>query len=73
IVSGSGQVPLLPPFKPAFVWPSMEPLEGEEGSTTSNTPDETPMNSSFYATSGWSLDGESRESYVRYCDIKTKV
>ncbi|KAI3992077.1 hypothetical protein MKX01_014968 [Papaver californicum] len=73
IVSGSGQVPLLPSFKPAFVWPSMEPFGGEEHSTASNTPDETPMNSSFYGTSGWSLDGESRESYVRYSDITTKV
>ncbi|RZC54786.1 hypothetical protein C5167_013635 [Papaver somniferum] len=73
IVSGSGQVPLLPPFKPAFVWPSMEPLDGDERRSTTSTPDETPMNSSFYGTSGWSLDGESRESYVRYSDITTKV
>ncbi|MCL7026273.1 hypothetical protein MKW94_028068, partial [Papaver nudicaule] len=72
IVSGSGQVPLLPPFKPAFVWPSGEPLDGEEQSTASNTPDETPMNSSFYGSSGWSLNGESRESYVRYSDITTR-
>ncbi|OVA01052.1 Protein kinase domain [Macleaya cordata] len=70
IVSGSAPVPFVPPFKPAFVWPSMEPTE--ESSMT-NTPDETPMNSSFYGSSGWSVQCESRESYKRYSDESSSV
>ncbi|KAK3003126.1 hypothetical protein RJ639_019124 [Escallonia herrerae] len=50
IISGSVPVPHVPPFKPAFVWPSMMPM-GDITDTTS-------------LGSGWSPQYLSRESYV---------
>ncbi|KAK3034169.1 hypothetical protein RJ639_034309 [Escallonia herrerae] len=54
IISGSVPVPHVPPFKPAFVWPSMMPM-GDITDTTSIT---TSLGS------GWSPQYLSRESYV---------
>ncbi|XP_074308674.1 putative L-type lectin-domain containing receptor kinase S.5 [Silene latifolia] len=50
ILSGSIPAPSVPPFKPAFVWPSMGPM----GDTMSDfSPDTTPIASSQYDLSGW--------------------
>ncbi|KAL3723579.1 hypothetical protein ACJRO7_035713 [Eucalyptus globulus] len=43
ILSGTVDVPHVPPFKPAFVWPSVSP-QTEDGDTT----DVTPMTSSLF-------------------------
>ncbi|KAH9610913.1 hypothetical protein KSS87_006589 [Heliosperma pusillum] len=59
ILSGSTPAPVVPPFKPAFVWPSMGPM----GDTTSEfSPDTTPMASSQYDRSGWTPPSVSPRS-----------
>ncbi|KAI3409611.1 Non-specific serine/threonine protein kinase [Psidium guajava] len=60
ILSGSVDVPRVPPFKPAFVWPSASPLT-EIGDTT----DVTPMASSQFG-SGWTPRYVSKESDAGY-------
>ncbi|KAF6160922.1 hypothetical protein GIB67_025457 [Kingdonia uniflora] len=60
IISGSVPPPYIPPFKPAFVWPVMEPT-GDSSMT--NTHDTTPMSSSYY--------GVSQESNTGYSDLYT--
>ncbi|XP_030465664.2 probable L-type lectin-domain containing receptor kinase S.5 [Syzygium oleosum] len=61
ILSGSVDVPRVPPFKPAFVWPSASPLT-EDGDTT----DVTPMTSSSRFGSGWTPRYTSKESDTGY-------
>ncbi|KAF8029213.1 hypothetical protein BT93_E1776 [Corymbia citriodora subsp. variegata] len=61
ILSGSVDVPRVPPFKPAFVWPSVSLLT-EDGDTT----DVTPMTSSSRFGSGWTPRFVSKESDSRY-------
>ncbi|XP_010030829.2 probable L-type lectin-domain containing receptor kinase S.5, partial [Eucalyptus grandis] len=51
ILSGSVQVPRVPPFRPAFVWPSAG-LLNEEGDIT----DVTPMTSSSLFGPDWTSD-----------------
>lgn len=68
IISGSVAVPLVQPFKPAFVWPSM-PGPGSVSITTSmaNTPS---------VTSGWSPQCLSHDSYIQeaeYSDSSSLV
>ncbi|KAK9284698.1 hypothetical protein L1049_023874 [Liquidambar formosana] len=66
IVSGSVPVPPVPPFKPAFVWPSMGPMDTDSGVVM--TADTTPTSSSHFE-SGWTPQCvSSRESNVRYSD-----
>lgn len=50
ILLGSLPAPYVPPFKPAFVWPSMGPMED---TTSDMTADTTPIPSSQYDLSGW--------------------
>ncbi|CAL1363410.1 unnamed protein product [Linum trigynum] len=65
ILSGSVEVPRVPPFKPAFVWaPAVGPDGDGENTTTSSsvmtmdaTADTTPI------TSGWSAECVSPTSY----------
>ncbi|KAL3723582.1 hypothetical protein ACJRO7_035716 [Eucalyptus globulus] len=63
IRSGSMEVPRVPPFKPAFVWPSAG-LLSEDGDTT----DVTPMTSSSRFGSGWRSRDVSKESDAGYND-----
>ncbi|CAH9098361.1 unnamed protein product [Cuscuta epithymum] len=57
IILGSVPIPIVPPFRPAFVWPSMGPidLDSLEGDTTTMTP-----NSQF--NPGWTPQSGSDES-----------
>ncbi|CAN0928268.1 Probable L-type lectin-domain containing receptor kinase S.5 [Linum grandiflorum] len=69
IVSGSMEVPRVPPFKPAFVWAPVADPEGEDGSTSSSmrvdlTPDTTPITSGWSAVSdGYNSGTGNTESY----------
>nr|XP_016473671.1 PREDICTED: probable L-type lectin-domain containing receptor kinase S.5 [Nicotiana tabacum] len=56
IISGSAPAPDVPPFKPAFVWPSMMPMDID-----SSVMDTTSITTSHF-NSGWSLDYQSRET-----------
>ncbi|KAG5621814.1 hypothetical protein H5410_007032, partial [Solanum commersonii] len=56
IISGSAPAPEVPPFKPAFVWPSMMPIDID-----SSVMDTTSITTSQF-NSGWSLDYQSRET-----------
>lgn len=56
IISGSAPAPEVPPFKPAFVWPSMVPIDID-----SSVMDTTSITTSHF-NSGWSLDYQSRET-----------
>ncbi|XP_030465652.2 probable L-type lectin-domain containing receptor kinase S.5 [Syzygium oleosum] len=56
ILSGSADVPRVPPFKPAFVWPSASPLT-EDGDTA----DATPTMSLLFRT-GWTPRYVNKES-----------
>ncbi|RVW78904.1 putative L-type lectin-domain containing receptor kinase S.5 [Vitis vinifera] len=57
VLSGSVSVPYVPPFKPAFVWPSMASVP------TATDIDITDDTSSRF-DSGWTPECISRESYV---------
>ncbi|XVF71473.1 hypothetical protein PTKIN_Ptkin12aG0040300 [Pterospermum kingtungense] len=60
IISGSMAVPHVPPFKPAFVWPSMPGPDGfniTSGSSLANTADVTPI------SSGWTPQYISRGEF----------
>ncbi|GAV74325.1 Pkinase domain-containing protein/Lectin_legB domain-containing protein [Cephalotus follicularis] len=72
IISGTVSVPHVPPFKPAFVWPSTQGLGPSSFniSTTSsmvNTSDTTPI------TSPWTSQYVSRESYLPYTDSSSPL
>lgn len=63
IISGSVPPPNVSPFKPAFVWPSMVPVDIDSstaGTTTSVT--------TSHFNSEWSQQYLSRESYAGYTD-----
>lgn len=57
MISGSMPVPPVPPFKPAFVWPAMMPLDDISMATSIDT---TPMSISQYETDWSPL---SRDNY----------
>ncbi|CAK9180029.1 unnamed protein product [Ilex paraguariensis] len=57
IISGTVPTPHVPPFKPAFVWPAMLPVDGD--TTTANT---TSITTSQYS-SGWSPQSLLSDQY----------
>ncbi|CDP01738.1 unnamed protein product [Coffea canephora] len=64
IISGSVPPPNVPPFKPAFVWPAMVPVDIDSRTTTGTT---TSITNSHF-NSEWSQQYLSRESYAGYSD-----
>ncbi|EOY04017.1 Concanavalin A-like lectin protein kinase family protein [Theobroma cacao] len=64
IISGSMTVPHVPPFKPAFVWPSMPPPTSFSitSSSMTNTADITPI------SSGWTPRYISRDVQGEFSD-----
>ncbi|KAI3462272.1 hypothetical protein Pfo_018935 [Paulownia fortunei] len=64
IISGTVPVPVVPPFKPAFVWPAAGPIDMYSGSTN----DETTTITTSHFGSGWSPQYFSRESYSGQSD-----
>ncbi|KAM4118680.1 hypothetical protein ACB094_02G220500 [Castanea mollissima] len=71
IISGAVAVPPVPPFKPAFVWPSTMPEGSNSNSMMANvtTADSTPISMSSWRfgsgseSAGWTPHYASRESY----------
>lgn len=63
IIPGTVPVPVVPPFKPAFVWPAIGPIDLDSGSANETT----TINTSHFG-SGWSGQCLSRESYNGYTD-----
>lgn len=63
IISGTVPAPVVPPFKPAFVWPAGGPMSLESDSTN-----ETMTMTTSHFGSGWSGQYLSRESYTGYTD-----
>lgn len=65
ILSGTVPVPKVPPFKPAFVWPSGPVEEEEDHSSATTRLTSSGVNSSFYASSGgWTPQTLSREVFA---------
>ncbi|KAJ0683623.1 putative protein kinase RLK-Pelle-L-LEC family [Helianthus annuus] len=62
MLAGSVAVPQVPPFKPAFVWPAMMPIDDLSQATSIDT---TPLSISQYETDWSPL---SRENYSGYTD-----
>ncbi|KAD3640620.1 hypothetical protein E3N88_29843 [Mikania micrantha] len=62
MLAGSMAVPQVPPFKPAFVWPAMMPIDDLSQATSIDT---TPLSISQYETDWSPL---SRENYSSYTD-----
>ncbi|KAM0004142.1 putative protein kinase RLK-Pelle-L-LEC family [Helianthus debilis subsp. tardiflorus] len=62
MLAGSVAIPHVPPFKPAFVWPAMMPIDDLSQATSINT---TPHSISQYETN-WSL--LCRQNYSGYAD-----
>lgn len=58
MIAGSVAVPRVPPFKPAFVWPSAAGPDITGNSSRDNTADTTPI------TSGWSPQCVTPSSYA---------
>ncbi|BFG39509.1 hypothetical protein CerSpe_257830 [Prunus speciosa] len=67
IISGSVPVPRVPPFKPAFVWPSSSSMpEGvSSGANTLNTTSSWPLGISVSDRSEWTPRYDSQDSYGR--------
>lgn len=63
IIPGTVPAPVVPPFKPAFVWPSGGPMSLDSDSTNKTT-----MTTTSHFGSGWSEQYLSRESYTGYTD-----
>ncbi|KAL3527350.1 hypothetical protein ACH5RR_012006 [Cinchona calisaya] len=63
IISGSVPPPPVTPFKPAFVWPSMVPLDID-----SSTADTATSITTSHFNSGWSQQYLSRESCAGFTD-----
>ncbi|KAL8550019.1 hypothetical protein ACS0TY_008733 [Phlomoides rotata] len=63
MVTGTVPIPVIPPFKPPFVWPASRPMDTdlESGSDTTTL------------TTGWSGQYISRESYTGYTDSDSLV
>ncbi|GFP95348.1 probable L-type lectin-domain containing receptor kinase s.5 [Phtheirospermum japonicum] len=59
ILSGTVPVPIVPPFKPAFIWPSSEPVGLGSGLVT-----ETTTITTSHFGSGWSPQYFSKDSYT---------
>ncbi|KAI8540990.1 hypothetical protein RHMOL_Rhmol08G0028000 [Rhododendron molle] len=66
IISGSVPVPYVPPFRPAFVWPSMMPVGG--GDITSTTMDTNSLPTSHFVS-----ELAPRSSYEQYGDDDSMV
>ncbi|PSS36611.1 Legume lectin, beta chain, Mn/Ca-binding site protein [Actinidia chinensis var. chinensis] len=64
IISGSVPVPPVPPFKPAFIWPSM-PMTGDNSLAT--TMDTRSFSTSQFG-SEWTPQSAARESFAPYRD-----
>ncbi|KAM2194253.1 hypothetical protein ACFX1R_028416 [Malus domestica] len=63
IISGSVPVPRVPPFKPAFVWPSNNMPEGVSSTAnTANTTSSWPLEISVSDTSEWTPRYDSQDS-----------
>ncbi|KAB2634245.1 L-type lectin-domain containing receptor kinase S.5 [Pyrus ussuriensis x Pyrus communis] len=63
IISGSVPVPRVPPFKPAFVWPSSNMHEGVSSTAnTVNTTSSWPLEISVSDTSEWTPPYDSQDS-----------
>ncbi|KAM1283726.1 hypothetical protein ACFX2J_026533 [Malus domestica] len=63
IISGSVPVPRVPPFKPAFVWPSSNMPEGVSSTAnTANTTSSWPLEISVSDTSEWTPRYDSQDS-----------
>lgn len=62
IISGSVPVPYVPPFRPAFVWPSMMPMGGGDITAT------TTMDTNSLPTSHFGSEWAPRSSYEGYGD-----
>ncbi|XAR73646.1 Non-specific serine/threonine protein kinase [Bertholletia excelsa] len=60
IISGAVPVPVVPPFKPAFIWPAMPPT-GEFDLSQATTSDTRSFATSHFE-SGWTPQYVSRES-----------
>lgn len=64
IISGSVPVPRVPPFKPAFVWPSSSMPEGVSSvANTVNTTSSWPLGISVSDRSEWTPRYDSQDSY----------
>ncbi|KAG5534425.1 hypothetical protein RHGRI_022524 [Rhododendron griersonianum] len=66
IISGSVPAPYVPPFRPAFVWPSMMPVGG--GDITSTTTDTNSLPTSHFVS-----ELAPRSSYEQYGDDDSMV
>nr|WDD38931.1 A-like lectin protein [Fagopyrum tataricum] len=62
ILSGSVPSPTVPPFKPAFVWPSMYPVGTDTSMDISMTADSTPVASSQFETE-WTPNSYNLDSF----------
>ncbi|KAL4569122.1 hypothetical protein LXL04_024753 [Taraxacum kok-saghyz] len=62
MISGAHSLPLVPPFKPSFVWPAMMSIDDMSMATSIDT---TPLSISQYETDWSPL---SRENYTGYTD-----
>ncbi|KAK6127540.1 hypothetical protein DH2020_038698 [Rehmannia glutinosa] len=60
MISGTVPVPAVPPFKPAFVWPSSGPVDLDSGLMNGTSSTVTTS----HLGSGWSAQYFSRESYT---------
>ncbi|KAJ0844602.1 putative protein kinase RLK-Pelle-L-LEC family [Helianthus annuus] len=65
MLAGSVAIPHVPPFKPAFVWPAMMPIDDLSQATSINT---APHSISQYETNWSPL---SRQNYSGYADQST--
>ncbi|KAK4384001.1 putative L-type lectin-domain containing receptor kinase S.5 [Sesamum angolense] len=65
IISGTVPVPIVPPFKPAFVWPASGPIDLDLDSGSVGTA--STVTTSHFG-SGWTPQYLSRESYTGYSD-----
>ncbi|KAL0430823.1 UNVERIFIED_CONTAM: putative L-type lectin-domain containing receptor kinase S.5 [Sesamum radiatum] len=65
IISGTVPVPIVPPFKPAFVWPASGPIDLDLDSGSVGTA--SSVTTSHFG-SGWTPQYLSRESYTGYSD-----
>ncbi|PQQ15250.1 putative L-type lectin-domain containing receptor kinase S.5 [Prunus yedoensis var. nudiflora] len=64
IISGSVPVPRVPPFKPAFVWPSSSMPEGVSSvANTATTTSSWPLGISVSDTSEWTPRYDSQDTY----------
>ncbi|KAG9154701.1 hypothetical protein Leryth_019044 [Lithospermum erythrorhizon] len=64
IIAGTVPTPIVPPFKPAFVWPSMMPLDIDSSAANTGSITTASLTTSHY-NSGWSdQQYVNRENYT---------